>query len=83
MNDPISALRFSPQALRRTTADSSARLKAGPIFNLRLRAYRFEGLPYIISLRTSSGGMAMAWMVVSPASRFTTTCTGDSLGALL
>jgi hypothetical protein len=44
------------------------------------------GLPcgfYIISFRTSSGGMAMTWMVVSPSGRFTTTSTGDSLGALL
>ena len=38
---------------------------------------------YIISFRTSLGGMAMTWMVVSPSGRFTTTSTGDSLGALL
>jgi hypothetical protein len=86
VNNPIPALRFSPQALRRTTpgqkreAESSGRFS---ICSFELPVLSFECIFYIISFRTSSGGMAMTWMVVSPSGCFTATCTGDILGALL
>ena len=60
-----------------------------------LHANRLEGLRlvkgrsgnrrkvYIISLRTSSGRTAMAWIVSLPAALCTTTSTADSFGARL
>lgn len=60
-----------------------------------LHANRLEGLllvkgrsgnrrkVYIISLRTSSGTTAMAWIVSLPAALCTTTSTADSFGARL